>query len=361
MLLLIGVSVALASCSTGKPAAVAPAHATTPATLPATTVRPLNTTRPSTARPSTASPAGPSSRQASVLGSPLPTPAALAPFSGPAVAGQGAWSPAGRPVGGVRAVYETTLVPPGGTQPAGISWMDTRLLSARLYSGSKSPGGGPYRYTAPIGRAQAASLVAAFNGGFVMNVAGGGYYTEGRTVDPLRPGAASLVIYADGRVNVGAWDRDVAMTPNVASVRQNLVPLVAGGQPTPQAASTDWQAWGSTCGAASCAATVPGIEHQWRSGAGVTAGGALVYATGPALDPLQLAQLLVRAGAVRGMQLDINPDWTVFVTYDPPAAGGLAAPSNGGKLLSSTVQGPWTFFAPWWARDFITMSARRAG
>ena len=257
----------------------------------------------------------------------------------------------------MRAVYQTTLVPPGGTQPAGIAWMDTRLLAARLYSGSRSPGGGPYRLTAPIQPPQAATLVAAFNGGFKMNEAGGGYYTQGRTIDPLRRGSASLVIYADGSVDVGAWDSDVRMTPNVVSVRQNLVPLVAGGRPTPQAASQDWQAWGSTCGAASCAASVPGIEHQWRSGLGITADGALVYAAGPALDPLQLAQLLVRAGVVRGMQLDINPNWPDFVSYDPPA-GALAAPSNGRKLLSSTAQGPSTFFEAWWARDFITMSAR---
>jgi hypothetical protein len=355
-LLLMGASVALASCGTGQPAVPAPTHATTPATSPAMSLRPSNTTTPG---PATA--AGSSSQRASALGSPLPTPAALAPFSGPAAAGQGAWSPGGRPVHGVRAVYETALVPPGGGPRAGISWMDTHLLSARLYSGSKSPGGGPYRYTAPIQPAQAASLVAAFNGGFTMDAAGGGYYTEGRTVVPLRRGAASLVIQANGSVNVGAWGSDVVMTRDVVSVRQNLVPLVAGGRPTPQAASTNWQAWGSTCGATSCAASVPGIEHQWRSGVGVTADGALVYATGPALDPLQLAQLLVRAGAVRGMQLDINPSWTVFVTYDPPAAGGRASPSNGRNLLSSTMQGPWTFFEPWWARDFVTMSAHPAG
>jgi hypothetical protein len=281
------------------------------------------------------------------------------PFGRPAPAGAGAWSPAGRPVGGEPAVYQTTLVPPGGTEPAGIAWMDTALLSARLYSGSKSPGGGPYRYTAPVKTAQAATLVAAFNGGFQMNAAGGGYYTEGRTIDPLRRRAASLVIYADGSVDVGAWGSDLRMARNVVSVRQNLVPLVAGGRPTPQAASGDWQAWGSTCGATSCAATVPGIEHQWRSGLGITADGALVYAAGPALDPLQLAQLLVRAGVVRGMQLDINPAWPDFVSYDPPA-GGLAAPSNGHKLLASTTQGPWTFFESWWARDFVTMSARPA-
>ena len=296
-------------------------------------------------------------KQAASATSPLPSPAALVPWAGPTGAGAGTWSPAGRPVGGVRAVYLTTLVAPGGTEPAGIAWMDTRLLAARLYSGSKSPGGGPYRYTAPIQPAQAATLVAAFNGGFLMNAAGGGYYTQGRVIEPLRRGVASLIIYADGSVDIGAWDRDVRMTANVAGVRQNLMPLVAGGQPTLQAASANWQAWGSTCGATSCAATVPGIEHQWRSGLGITADGALVYAAGPALDPLQLAQLLVRAGVVRGMQLDINPDWPVFASYHP-AAGHLAAPSNGRRLLASTVQGPATFFESWWARDFITMSAR---
>ncbi len=290
---------------------------------------------------------------------PLRTPAALAPFPGHSVPGAGLWSPAGRLVGGLRAVYETTLVPPGGTQPAGVAWMDTRLLSARLYSGSMSPGGGPYRYTAPIEPAQAASVVAAFNGGFVMKVAGGGYYTEGRVVDPLRPGVASLVIYSGGRVDVGVWGKDLKMTPQVVSVRQNLSPLVVAGRPTSAAASPDWQAWGATCGATSCAASVPGVEHQWRSGLGIAADGALVYVTGPSLDPLQLAQVLVRAGAVRAMQLDINPDWTVLATYSPPTPGGLAAPSNGTKLLPGTVQGPWTFFEPWWARDFVTMSARR--
>jgi hypothetical protein len=350
LLSLTATAVALASCGHGTPTTLAPAHASGRAASPSSAGRHPTTER----RPGTTIGLG---QRTGRPGSALPTPAALAPFGSPAPTGEGAWSPVGRAVGGVRAVYQTTLVPPGGTQPAGIAWMDTRLLTARLYSGSKSPGGGPYRFTAPIQPTQAATLVAAFNGGFIMNAAGGGYYTQGRTIDPLRPGAASLVIYADGSVDLGAWGSDVRMARNVVSVRQNLMPLVADGRPTPQAASTHWQAWGSTCGAASCAATVPGIEHQWRSGLGITADGTLVYAAGPALDPLQLAQLLVRAGAVRGMQLDINPDWPDFVSY-APRAGALAAPSNGRRLLASTVQGPSTFFEAWWARDFITMSAR---
>jgi hypothetical protein len=287
---------------------------------------------------------------------PLPKPARLVPF-GPAVAGAAVWRAVGRRVHGVPAVYETSIVPPGGSQPAGIAWMDTRLLAARLYSGSISPGGGPYRYTAPIQPASARHLVAAFNGGFKMKDAEGGYYTEGRLIDRLLPGAASLVIYAGGSVDIGAWERDVRMTPQVVAVRQNLVPLVAGGRPTAAARSADWQAWGSTCGASSCAHSVPGIEHQWRSGLGVTADGALVYAQGPALDPLQLARLLTRAGVVRGMELDINPDWPVFATYDPAGQLALATPANG-HLLTATVRGPGVFFDPQWARDFVTMSAR---
>jgi len=288
-------------------------------------------------------------------------PSSLTPFTSPAAAGAGVWTPAGRAVDGLPAVYETELVPPGGAVAAGIAWMDTRLLSARLYSGSKSPGGGPYQFTGPIQPAQAATLVAAFNGGFLMNAAMGGYYTEGRTVDPLVPGAASLVIDADGTVTVGAWGSDVSMSPSVVAVRQNLVPLVAGGQPTAQATSADWQAWGDTCGATSCASNVPGVENQWRSGAGVTADGALVYVAGPDLAPVQLAALLVRAGVVRGMELDINPDWPVLATFAPPAPGGLAAPSNGSSLQPASVQGPATFFDPSWARDFVTMSARAPG
>jgi hypothetical protein len=330
----------LVSCSAGKPAAVVPAVESVPSNLP-------------TANRTVSVPAPTNTRIA-----PLRVPAALAPFTGHGIVGEGLWSPAGRLVSGTPAVYETSLVPPGGTQAAGIAWMDTRRLSARLYSGSKSPGGGPYRYTAPVQPGPAASLVAAFNGGFAMNVAGGGFYTEGRTVDPLVAGAASLVIYSGGSMNVGTWGSSVTMTPNVESVRQNLIPLVAGGRPTPEAASPNWQAWGNTCGATSCAATVPGVDHQWRSGIGITSNGALLYVTGPELDPLQLAQLLVRAGAARGMELDINPAWTVLVTYDPAFPGGLAAPSNGLKLLASTKQGPWTFFEPGWDRDFITMSAR---
>ena len=285
---------------------------------------------------------------------PLPAPKALPSFTGtPGYPGEGAWHPAGRLVAGKPAVYETTLVPPGGTARAGIAWMDTSLLGARLYSGSASPGGGPYKYTAPVSVTAADSLVAAFNGGFKMGDAHGGYYTEGRLVKPLVKGAASLVIYASGAVTVGAWGSDVTMTRSVVAVRQNLFPLVVNGKPTARATTRTWRVWGSTC---PCGAGKHGAEHQWRSGLGVTEDGALVYVTGPKLDPVQVADLLVQAGVIRGMQLDINPTWPVFASFKPATPGGLAAPGNGSKLID-TSRGPATFFDPAYNRDFITMSA----
>jgi hypothetical protein len=287
----------------------------------------------------------------------LPGPVTLQPFPGvPSYAGEGVWQSAGRLVAGKPALYETMLVPPGGTARAGIAWMDTNLLSARLYSGSMSPGGGPYKYTAPVARTAASSLVAAFNGGFKMADAHGGYYTEGRMIKPLVRGGASLVIYDNGSATVGAWGSDVAMTPSVAAVRQNLFPLVVNGRPSALASTRSWRVWGGTC---PCGAGQHGSENQWRSGLGVTADGALVYVVGPKLAPFQVASLLVRAGAVRGMQLDINPTWPVFASFRPAAPDGLAAPSNGARLIA-TYRGPATFFDPTYARDFITMSARIA-
>jgi hypothetical protein len=97
-----------------------------------------------------------------------------------------------------------------------------------------------------------------------------------------------------------------------------------------------------------------------RSGLGVTANGALVYVGGPNLNITDLANLLVRAGAVRGMELDINSDWVNFATFSPSSPNGLASASNGTDLLplADMAGPPSRYFDTWWARDFITMSAR---
>ncbi|MFI5051867.1 MAG: phosphodiester glycosidase family protein [Acidimicrobiales bacterium] len=279
----------------------------------------------------------------------MPHPASVPAFAGYPLVGGGRWRPAGRLVDGQPAILTTLVRLPGpGTTVAGIAWMDTPLLRARLYSGSLSPGGLFWKYTAPISRGESRALVAAFNGGFLLKVSHGGYLSEGHLVAPLRAGAASLVIYRDGSMTVGAWGRDVTMGANVAAVRQNLTLLVDGGRIAPGLNPNDVAAWG---------ASLNQVVDTWRSGLGVTSTGALVYVAGP-MNIVELAQLLVRAGAVRAMTLDMNPLWPVFATYEPASPTGYASPGNGTDLVPTMVQSPARFFEAAYSRDFITISTR---
>jgi hypothetical protein len=73
-----------------------------------------------------------------------------------------------------------------------------------------------------------------------------------------------------------------------------------------------------------------------------------------------LAELLIRAGAVRAMELDINTAWVNLATYAP--AGGPATTENGTDLLSDMEGTPARYFSADWTRDFFTMSiAANAG
>ena len=276
----------------------------------------------------------------------LPPPADITPLVQPPVAGEGVWHPAGRTHNGVPVVYEAFVRPSSvyTSQVAGVAWMDATVLHANLYSGSYIPGGGPWKLTAPIAAPEAQTLVAAFNSGFRLQDAGGGYYTQGQMVVPLKDGAASVVIFRDGSMTVGQWGRDVVMGPNVVDVRQNLRLLVDNGVPAPD---LSMGAWG---------ATLHNDLAVWRSGLGVTAGGALVYAAGPALDVPSLAKLLQRAGAVRAMELDINTDWVNFSVYNPTGPDSAASGANGQTLLSTMSGGAGRFFTPSWNRDFFTLS-----
>ena len=281
----------------------------------------------------------------------LAAPARMTSPAGHRLPGEGIWHPAGRRVGGYPAVYETWVRPDAvhTSLVVGVAWMDTRLLRATLYSGSTIPGGGPYRYTAPVSRAASRSLVAAFNAGFLMGNANGGYYTGGKTILPLRKGAASFVIYRNGSANIVAWGHGATLTPDVVSVRQNLDLLVSNGKAVPGLNPSDTTRWGFTLGNA---------VYVWRSAVGITANGALVYVGGPGLNITTLADILVRAGAVRGMELDINTDWVNFASYHPNGASARATPANGKDLLPGMFGAPNRYFESWWPRDFFTMSAR---
>jgi hypothetical protein len=282
----------------------------------------------------------------------LPAPATIVSPAAHPLPGEGVWHVVGRRTAkGVPTVYEAFVRPDAvhTSYVVGVAWMDPTLLRAQLYSGSTIPGqGGPFRFTAPVSAKASETLVAAFNAGFRMQDANGGYYVQGRTIIPLRNGAASVVIFKDGTMTVGKWGRDITMDNQVASVRQNLDLIVDNGHAAAGLAAQNTNKWGKTLG---------GTFNVWRSGLGVTKSGALVYVGGPAMSISDLASVLVRAGAVRAMELDINTDWVQYSTFNGPAS----APINGGNgtsLLTGMVASPSRYFVSWWSRDFFTMSLR---
>ena len=278
----------------------------------------------------------------------FPAPRNLVAFGGTPSVGEGRWRPAGRPVRGHAAIYTTTLgVPSDSRVVAGIAWMDIALLRAKLYSGSLSPGGFFWKRTAPISPLASRTLVAAFNGGFLLKDSHGGYLSEGHLVAPLRVGAASLVIYRNGSVRIGQWGRDVAMTPSVVAVRQNLNLLVDHARPVAGLRANDVATWGYA---------LNNNATTWRSGVGQTANGALVYVAGP-MTIVDLARVLVRAGALRAMVLDMNPLWTIFASYAPARANAPASAPNGTDLVPTMVQRPGRFFETAYSRDFVALFA----
>ena len=113
------------------------------------------------------------------------------------------------------------------------------------------------------------------------------------------------------------------MTPDIASVRQNLALMIDNGQLDPALDENDTSKWGATLG---------NKALVWRSGVGVDANGALIYAGGPSLSVLSLARTLQAAGAVRAMELDINTDWVSAYTYVNDPATDPNAPVVGIKL-----------------------------
>jgi hypothetical protein len=226
---------------------------------------------------------------------------------------------------------------------AGVMWIDPGLVRGQLQPGFQDPGG-TWQASDEIAPADRGSVVAVFNAGFRLNASQGGYFSEGRSVVPLQDNAASLVLDRNGVASVGSWNHEVRMSPDVASVRQNLVMLVDNGQLNPSCSSGS-AVWGKTVGNAAF------ID---RSAFGVTADGAEIYVGGPALSVCSLGTILRAAGVVRGMELDINPDWISGAYFHDQPTGN----PQGFRLYPAQKLPPTKYFQPS-SRDWFGWYARR--
>ncbi len=311
----------LAACGGGsqsgpaRPAATAPSTATVPTAAPtATTAAPAPVARPAPRPVPILRPAARSSGLSGLL---------------PVVS-----------VGGrVAASIARIAAPDGSGSTVTLLSFDQQRVHLVLHAGSIDPGGTGWLHGPAIGRGEARKLVAAFNGGFRLSTGSGGFREGQRVGAPIQAGLGSIVTYADGRTEIGTWGSDVpAPGTRVASVRQNLMLLIAHGAPA------------GTLGCRICwGATLGGGDAVARAALAVTADGSLLWAAGEHLTPTALAAVLVEHGAQSAVELDINPSWVAGYVYGHSRAGLTAVPVVAGQLGI-----PGAFLSPY-GRDFFAV------
>lgn len=229
---------------------------------------------------------------------------------------------------------------------AGVTLMrfDQGLVRLVLHAGSLDGGTGAWSQGNHITARERPALIAAVNGGFKLTYREVGFMLRGHTAVPLSNGLASIVTYSDGSTNIGAWNQGVPdRRSGVVSVLQNQRLLVDHGAPASTVSGCVIECWGGTVGLATRVA---------RSGLGIDAHGRLIWAGGEHLSPAELASSLIGAGAVRAIELDINPWWVAGYLYPHREAAvrpvGLVPGQRGvaGKFLRR------------YSRDFLTFITR---
>jgi len=166
---------------------------------------------------------------------------------------------------------------------------------------------------------------------------------NGRVYEPLKDGLATLIGGRDGRIQIKTWTGGPNAGHQVAFARQSLPPIIRNGKLNP--ALNDSSQWGATLGNA---------VRVWRTGVGVDRRGNLIYAAANDQTVVTLAQILRRAGAVQGMQFDINPEWPSLITYRQHL--GLVPT----KVVPNVMQSATRYLVPD-DRDFLAVYRRLPG
>ena len=261
------------------------------------------------------------------------------------VPGEGVWKPTGPPIDGGPPVLVTTFRPETEyAYVAYVAWFDhTRTASAYYPGRYEPPGSVPLRGPTEIPYSQRWRLLATFNGGFIYNDGKNGDAVNGVTNEQMTKGNATVIAYTSGAVNIISWSDGPTVGKNVAWARQSLPLIVNHGKPNPKLdLSTDW---GYTLG---------NEVRVWRTGLGIDKRGNLIYVAASDQTVITLADILVRAGAVRAMELDINPEWYTIITYRHH--DGLVPK----EVVANYQQGPNRYLVPD-DRDFFAIYRRLPG
>ncbi len=221
--------------------------------------------------------------------------------------------------------------------------LDQHLVHLTLHAGSSDGGAEGWRYGDQITQGEVHSIIAAVNGGFKLTYGDVGFMSGGHVAVALKAGLGSIVTYADGTTEIGAWHAGVPRAAKkVFSVLQNQRLLVDRGVAATSVSNCIIACWGRTIGSRTAVA---------RSALGITADGQLVWAAGEELLPAELAAALIGAGAVRAVELDINPDWVAGYLYVHHPGGPSAVPVVPGQLgIAGRLLEPYS-------RDFLAIGA----
>jgi hypothetical protein len=235
-----------------------------------------------------------------------PWPARVRPVFAHPLPGEGAWKPSGPPVGGRAAVLVTTFRTERDYPRivAYVAWFDHTRTALAYYPGRYEPPSATLRGPMEVPWGQRWRLLATFNSGFIYSDGLNGDALDGHVNEPLRDGLGTLVAYRNGAVNIVDWRGGPRPRSVIAFARQSLPLIIEHGRLSP--ALNDSSRWGFTLGNA---------VRVWRTGIGIDRRGNLIYAAADFQTVTSLAEILKRAGAVRAMELDINPEWPTLITY----------------------------------------------
>ncbi len=272
-------------------------------------------------------------------------PARIAPAIHPALPREGAWQPIVPAVQGASPVLVTAFRSEAAypRNVAYVAWIDHSRTNVALYPGRYEPPSGSPRGPMQVPYGQRWRLLATFNSGFTYRDGHGGFFVGGHSYEPLQQGLGTLVGYKDGRVDLISWRGGAVPGPRVAFARQNL-PLIVD-RSRPNRSLSDSSVWGATLGNA---------IRVWRSGVGIDAHGNLIYAAADYQTVGSLAAILIRAGAVRAIELDINNEWPTFNAY---ARSGARDPT---KVVPNVQQAATRYLVPD-DRDFFAIFRRVPG
>ncbi len=269
-------------------------------------------------------------------------PPRIKPLIHPALPGEGVWKPAAAHAGARPPVLLTTFRsdPEYPQFVAGVAWIDASRTHLAYVPGLVEPPGIEHRGSGEVPPSLRSRLVATFNGGFPLETSNAGLIYRGKEVETMVDGIATLVEYRDGRIDIVRWHQGAGAPPGIWFAKQNLPPIIYEGRLNPNL--SDGPEWGET---------VNNAVRVWRSGLGIDRHGNLIYAAANYQTVGSLAEVLRRAGAVRALELDINEDWTSFISYRHRGAG---EPSN---LLPEMFRPDSRYLTPD-ERDFFAVYAR---